>query len=165
MVADWRFKSLKLGTGTRVTSFSTTATLGTSDAAVPTQKAVKTYVDTGVKVAKIALTPGNANAFAVAWQNPESVAIFALRPMIDITTPGGTATSVLDMGIVANATSTASDLLNDVDANAAGLSTSTAILKVDANGGTNDWITVKILTANAAALAGFAYIPYFKAGA
>lgn len=124
-----------------------------------------------VKIAKVALVAGNANAFAFAWQNPESTKILVHRLMIDLTAAGGTATSVLDAGVVANATSTADTLIDGLDINTTGIfdnisdggTNGKARAKVDENGGTNDYITGKILTANAASLAGYAYIHYSAA--
>ncbi len=121
-----------------------------------------------IKVAKVALTPGNANAFAFAWQNPEASKIIVHRVIVDRTAAGGTATSVLDVGVVADATSTADTLIDGLDLNATGVADNVsdvgtngkARAKVDENGGTNDFITGKILVANAASLAGNVYIHY-----
>lgn len=123
-----------------------------------------------LKMAKVALTAGNANAFAFAWQNPESTKIIIHKVMVYKTAAGGTASSVLDVGPVANATSTADTLIDGLDLNSTGIAdniedqgtngTSRAI--VDENGGTNDYITGKILAQNAASLAGYVYIYYSK---
>lgn len=127
-----------------------------------------TAIAGGLKVAKGTLAGGAANAFAFAWQNPESSAILIDRVIIDITTQGATATSVMDVGIVANATSTADTLIDGVALTATGTfdnitdkgSNGKSRGKVDANGGTNDYITGKILVANAAELVGKYYIIY-----
>ena len=71
-----------------------------------------------MKVAKVALTAGAADAIAFAWQNPESTAILVHRVIVDVTTDGGTATSVLDIGVVANATATADTIINGLDLDA-----------------------------------------------
>jgi hypothetical protein len=121
-----------------------------------------------IKVAKVALTAGNANAFAFAWQNPESSKIIVHRVIIDRTTAGGTGSSVLDVGPVADATSTADTLIDGLDLNATGVADNiedqgtngTSRAKLDENGGTNDFVTGKILAQNAASLAGSAYIHY-----
>ena len=121
-----------------------------------------------IKVVKVALAAGNANAYAFAWQNPESSKIIVHRVIVDRTTAGGTATSVIDIGVVANATSTAADLIDGLDLNATGVADNIsdggtdgkARQKVDENGGSNDYITGKILTANAASLVGNVYIHY-----
>ena len=120
------------------------------------------------RVKRVALTAGLANAFAFAWQNPESKKIIVDRVVVDKTVAGGTATSVLDVGIVASATDTADTLIDGLDLNSAAVADNISDIgtngkargKVDENGGTNDWITGKILVANASALAGYAYIFY-----
>lgn len=120
------------------------------------------------KVVKVPLTAGNTNAFAFAWQNPEATKIMVHKVLIDITTAGGTGSSVLDVGIVADATSTADTLIDGLDLNAAALSDNITEKgtngksrgKVDELGGTNDYITGKILAQNAASLVANAYIHY-----
>ena len=120
---------------------------------------------------QVALSSGSANDFAVAVQNPESVDVIIVRCILDITTAGGTASSVLDVDVVASATSTGDDIFDGVDANSAGISDSLNSTdngtngegkswKWDAKGGTNDYVTEKILTANAASLAGNLYVQY-----
>lgn len=121
-----------------------------------------------IKVAKVALTAGNANAIAFAWQNPEASKIMVHRVIVDRTTAGGTATSVLDVGPVADAISTADTLIDGLDLNATGVADNItdkgtnglSRAKLDENGGTTDYLTGKILVANAASLVGNAYIFY-----
>ena len=124
---------------------------------------------------QVSLASGNANAFAVALQNPEAVDVIIVRCILDITTAGGTATSVLDVDVVANATSTGDDIFDGVDANATGISDSLNSTdngtngegkswKWDKKGGTNDHVTAKILTADAASLVGNLYIQYVPTG-
>ena len=120
-------------------------------------------------IAKVALTAGNANAYAFAWQNPEESKIVVERVLVNLTTAGGTATSVLDIGVVANATSTADTLIDGLDLNTTGLfdnivdkgTNGKARQLVDEKGGASDYVTGKILVANAAALVGDVYIVYF----
>lgn len=117
-----------------------------------------------------ALAAGLVNTYAFTWQNPESVAVLVERVIIDITTAGGTATAILDVGVVANATSTAADIVNDLDLDATGICDHMLVAgaglggvhKVDENGGTNDWITGKIITEAASSLVGKYYIQYRK---
>jgi hypothetical protein len=123
-------------------------------------------------IADIALTAGNANDFAFAWQNPNEEAIMVEKVVIDVTTPGGTVASVLDVDVVANATSTGDDIIDGVDLNATATYDSSCVaddvggnanqksIRCDANGGANDYVTGKILVANAASLVGRAYIHY-----
>lgn len=124
-----------------------------------------------IKVVKGSLAAGNANAFAFAWQNTESVGIHVLQVVVDVTTVGGTATSVLDVGVATSATGTGDTILDGIDINAdaiysslsAGVSGTNATEnahRVDANAGTNDHVTGKILVANAASLVGKYYIYY-----
>jgi len=122
----------------------------------------------GLKVAKGTLKAGNANAFAFVWKNPEASKIIVTRVLINITTAGGTSSSVLDVGVVANATSTADTLIDGLNLNATGIfdnitdkgDDGKSRQVVDENGGTNDYITGKILDQNAAALVGKYYIFY-----
>lgn len=120
-------------------------------------------------IAKVALTAGNTNAYAFAWQNPEASKIVVERVLVRLATAGGTATSVLDVGVVANATSTSDTLIDGLDLNTTGLfdnivdkgANGKARQLVDEKGGTNDYVTGKILVANAAAVVGDVYIVYF----
>ena len=120
---------------------------------------------------KVALSGGSANAFAAAVQNPESVDVIIVRCILDITTAGGTGSSVLDIDVVGSATDTGDDIFDGVDANATGISDSLNSTDNGTNGegkswkwdkkdGTNDYLTAKILTQNAASLAGKLYIQY-----
>ena len=122
----------------------------------------------GLKIAKGALTAGNANDFAFAWQNPEASKIIVTRVLINITTAGGTDSSVLDVGVVADAASTANTLIDGLNLNATGIfdnitdkgNSGKSRQVVDEKGGTNDYITGQILEQNAASLAGKYYIFY-----
>ena len=112
------------------------------------------------------LASGNTNAFAV--QNPEGVDCVVTNVVVDITTAGGTASSLLDVDVAADATSTGDDIIDGLDLNATGTSdrhknagtNGGAPVKWDKNGGTNDYVTGKILAQNAASLAGKVIIEY-----
>ena len=114
------------------------------------------------------LAPGNANAFAFAVQNPEGVDCVVTNVIVDITTAGGTASSVLDIDVVADATSTGDTIIDGLDLNATGVadrhdnagSNGGEPKKWDKNGGSNDYVTGKILAQNAASLAGKVIIEY-----
>ena len=114
------------------------------------------------------LTAGNANAFAFAVQNPEGVDCLVTNVVVDITTAGGTASSVLDVDVVDSATDTGDDIIDGLDINTTGTfdrhssagTNGGAPVKWDKKGGTNDNITGKILVANAASLAGQVIIEY-----
>ena len=115
-----------------------------------------------------ALASGNTNAFAFAVQNPENVDCVVTNVIVDITTAGGTATSVLDVDVVDGATDTGDDIIDGLDPNATGTSdrhanagsNGGAPVKWDKKGGTNDHVTGKILVANVASLAGQVIIEY-----
>ena len=114
------------------------------------------------------LAPGNANAFAFAVQNPEGVDCVVTNVIVDITIAGGTASSVLDIDVVADATSTGDTIIDGLDLNATGVadrhdnagSNGGEPKKWDKNGGSNDYVTGKILAQNAASLAGKVIIEY-----
>uniref|UniRef100_A0A6M3L2Z8 Uncharacterized protein n=1 Tax=viral metagenome TaxID=1070528 RepID=A0A6M3L2Z8_9ZZZZ len=118
-----------------------------------------------------ALTAGNANAFAFAWQNPETYKILVTRVVVEVTTPGGTVNSVLDVGTGASATTHNDNFLDGINLNAAAVYDSmnstdkgtNGVMKpvlLDENGGTTDYLTGQILVANAAALVGKYYVFY-----
>ena len=67
-----------------------------------------------------ALASGAANAFAFAVQNPEGVDCVVTNVIVDITTAGGTASSVLDVDVVDGATDTGDDIIDGLDLNATG---------------------------------------------
>jgi hypothetical protein len=118
------------------------------------------YIHSGeLRTASGALTAGNANAFTIAWQNPEAQAIWA-QLMVELTTAGGTAGALLDAGSGASATTASDNLIDGADLNATNLLVSSAWVKLDANGGATDWITGQILVANAASLVGRFYVKY-----
>ena len=114
------------------------------------------------------LASGNANAFAFAVQNPEEVDCVVTNVIVDITTAGGTASSVLDVDMVDGATDTGDDIVDGLDLNATGTfdrhanagTNGGAPVKWDKNGGTNDHVTGKILAQNAASLVGKVIIEY-----
>ena len=88
--------------------------------------------------------------------------------IVDITTAGGTASSVLDVDVVADATSTGAAIIDGLDLNATGVgdrhddagSNGGEPKKWDKNGGGNDYVTGKILVQNAASLVGKVIIEY-----
>ena len=114
------------------------------------------------------LASGSANAFAFAVQNPEDVDCIVTNVVVDITTAGGTASSVLDVDVVGDATSTGDDIVDGLDLNAAGTfdrhsspgTNGGAPVKWDKKGGTNDYVTGKILAQNASSLVGQVVIEY-----
>jgi hypothetical protein len=120
------------------------------------------------------LAAGNANAFALAEQNPYDYDVIITRVIVNLTTAGGTGSSVGDMDIAADATSTGDDIFDGIDLNSTGLFDSLNATDNgsngegkcwtwDARGGTNDYVTLKILVQNAASLAGKVFINIVKA--
>ena len=121
------------------------------------------------RIKRVALTAGIANAIAFAWQNPEGKSIVVTRVVVDRTTAGGAATSVLDVGPATSATGTANSIIDGLNLNVTGVADNmgdkgtngtTRVVKLDKNGGTTPYITGKILVAAASALVGYAYIEY-----
>ena len=113
------------------------------------------------------LTAGNANAIAFAWHNPELQDILIKKVTIRITTPGGTAGSLLDVGIADDAigTNLGTEFFNDLDLNTAGISDQdiTPVFCQDSVSATDGWVVGKILVQNAASLVGSYYIEYIGA--
>ena len=60
------------------------------------------------------LASGNANAFAFAVQNPEGVDCLVTNVIVDITTAGGTASSVLDVDVDVDVDDGATDTGDDI---------------------------------------------------
>jgi hypothetical protein len=120
-----------------------------------------------LKCAKIALTAGLANAFAFAWQNPESNKILVTRVIVDVTTQAGAA-ATMDVGSAINATTTSITISEAININSVAVSDNLLVAgsgkggvnKIDENGGTTPWITGQILDANASNLVGNIYIFY-----
>jgi hypothetical protein len=124
----------------------------------------------GTLVSSGTLTAGNANAIAFAAINPAGAVRFATKVVIDVTTPGGTAGSLLQVGLAdaADGTNIGTEFFP-----AAGLDLNTAAINdswnttdtgvqvkfvVWAASGADSYIVGKILTQNAASLAGKYYI-------
>lgn len=122
------------------------------------------YIGKGeVRGAAGALAAGNANAFAFAWQNPETQSVIVTEITIDITTAGGTAGAVIDVGSGATGTTASNNLIDDGDLNTIGVLVSDNRVTLAENGGAVDYITGQILVQNAASLAGNYYIKYVGA--
>ena len=147
--------------------------LATEFALIDTELDAQAVLDAAaIKVIHGSLTAGSANAFAFAVQNPSAVAAHVLEVVVDVTTVGGTGSSVLDVGVATSATGTADTIIDGLDLNADAVSRSNnvsdsgtngdeKVKRLDAAGGTNDYITGKILVANATSLVG-TYTIYYK---
>ncbi len=115
-----------------------------------------------------AMAAGAANAFAFAVQNPEGVDCIVTNVIVDLTTAGGTASSVLDVDVASGATGTGDSIIDGLDLNATGVVVAVGnagtnggeALKWEKNGGTNDYVTGKILAQDALSLAGSVIIEY-----
>lgn len=131
------------------------------------------YIAPGeIRTAYKALTGGIQNAIALAWENPELQAVWVRKVCPNVSTPGGTGGSLLDVGVADDAAGTnrGTEFFNDLDLNTAKLNDSwlgtdggqqTKWVKLEANGNATDsFIVGQILAANASALAGGAYVEY-----
>lgn len=120
------------------------------------------------------LTAGNANAIFFAWHDPELQDIFVKKVVIEITTPGGTALSVGQVGIADDAAGTnigteffpaagidlnAAAIRDSWNAGDTGVQTKFVFCQ-DSASATDGWVVGKILAQNAAALAGRWYVEY-----
>jgi len=128
-------------------------------------------IESNITVARVALAGGAANAFAFAWQNPETTKIIVTRVVVDVTTKGAVSGALLDVGPGAAATTHSDTLIDGLDIATAVIcadnitnigSNGLSLCKLDENGGTTDFITGQILVQAATALAGYAYIFYNK---
>ncbi len=116
------------------------------------------------KVVKVALGQAAGNAGVLSWRNPESVGILA-AVVVDITTVQAAQTA--DVGVDGDGTGTSDTLMDGVSLATAGAVSSfadaatngAAFRKVDAKGGTNDYITATA-SGTPSALVGSAYIIY-----
>ena len=117
---------------------------------------------------KLVLTGGAENAFAVSEQNPFGVDMIITRAICDVTTLSATASAVLDVDIAASAAATGDDIFDGIpvgsgaatgvfdslNASDNGTNGEGKSWKWDKAGGTNDYVTAKILAAAGAAVAG-----------
>ena len=116
---------------------------------------------------------GAENAFAFALENPTGKDLVVVEVVHYLKTKGATASAVLDIAVVADATSTADTIFDGIDISSGatnGAIVSSQILadtgtngnekpKVwNKSGGTNPYITGKILAAEAAAYVGIILI-------
>lgn len=165
---------------------------GTANVVIPTgSTAIAASVGGGATVANspkacpvgttlITVTAGGTNEFTVtvtpiafSWHNPEAQDIFIKKVVVNITTKGGTATSVIDAGIADDAvyTNGGVEFFDDIDADAAaavhdsyiagdGGAQTKWVLCQDSASATDGWVTAKIFTEIADALVGSYYIEY-----
>ncbi|MDA1035273.1 MAG: hypothetical protein O3B65_00145 [Chloroflexi bacterium] len=116
------------------------------------------------KVVKVALGQSAGNAGVLSWQNPEPVGLLA-AVVLDITTVQSAQTA--DIGVDGDGTGTSDTLLDGVSLATAGAWSSfadagtngAALRKVDAKGGTSDYVTATA-SGTPSSLVGNAYIVY-----
>jgi hypothetical protein len=119
------------------------------------------------KVVKVALGQDAGNAGVLAWQNPESVGVLA-AVVIDVTTVQSAQTA--DVGVDGDGTGSSDTMLEGVSLATTGAlsncadggSNGAAFRKVDAKGGTNDYITATA-SGTPSTLVGYAYVVYVPA--
>ena len=122
---------------------------------------------------KIALAGGAQNAFAVSKQNPFGEDVIIIRAVVDVTTLSATASAVLDVDVDGDGATGGDDILDGVPIGSGdtapkifdslngtdnGTNGEGKSWQWDKAGGTNDYITAKILAAAGAALAGDLYL-------
>lgn len=99
-----------------------------------------------------------------AFQNPLDVPIMVLRGILEWTTQSSGACTV-SLGVAADGTTLSATLVSGQSvASAAGSVSSTVPKRVDANGGTNDWVTASVASGTVTGLAGRVYIEYVPIG-
>ena len=122
------------------------------------------------KCAKVALAAADAAAGVLSWQNPEDSAIVVTRVVLDVTTKA-TAACTLNVGTDGAGTGSSDNLLDGLDVNAAtGVFDNIADKgtngkerqRLDAKGGTTDYVTASKATGATAGLVGNAYIFYHE---
>lgn len=117
------------------------------------------------RMRRVALGALDAAGGILAWQNPEAVKILA-RIDVDFT-HASTDACTASFGVAADGATLNAGFLDGVNVGTLGTQpySSTVWLRVDANGGTNDWITGSKASGAAAGLEGRAYITYMKTSA
>ena len=116
------------------------------------------------KVVKVALGQVAGNAGVLSWQNPEAVGVLA-AVVIDVTSAQSAQTA--DAGVDGDGTGTSDTLMDGVSLAATGAfssfadagSNGAAFRKLDAKGGTSDYLTVTA-SGTPSSLVGNAYIVY-----
>jgi hypothetical protein len=135
--------------------------------------ALETSYEADEKMVQGSLTAGSSGDISFYWQNPEAVGILVNQVIVDVTAVGGTGTSEMNVGVTTGASGTGDTLLDGIDLNAdavysslcaagSGTNATENTHRMDAKAGTNDYITGKILTADASLLVGKYYIKYMK---
>jgi hypothetical protein len=114
------------------------------------------------------LSSGSANDFAFAEQNPEAVAVAVTKVLVDVTTAGGTASALINVGSAADATTGSDNLIDGADINTTALydnlddagTNGESKQRLDAKNGSTDHVTGQIVDQDATNLAGNYVIEY-----
>lgn len=115
------------------------------------------------RTAKVALGSATGNGGVLAWANPEGVPIDIEGVKLDVTTKT-TGAATIDVGVAANGTTTADNLIDGQD-----IGTAAGLFSTGKNGGTNgkpdqrmtaSQFVTGTASANPAGLVGYAYITY-----
>ena len=123
-----------------------------------------------LKCARVALVAADGAGGMLSWQNPETSAIVVTRVVIDRTTKT-TAACTADSGSAANGTTSSDNLMDGVNMNAAEAiedneedkgTNGKGRQRLDAKGGSTDFITGTTASGAAAGLVGNAYIFYYE---
>ena len=124
----------------------------------------------GLKSTKVALAASDVAAGVLSWQNPEGSAIVVFRLVLDVTS-AATGACTLNVGSDGAGTSSSDNLLDGVDVGTAvGLfdnmtnkgTNGKELQRLDAKGGSTDYITASMASGASAGLVGNAYIIYYE---
>ena len=111
------------------------------------------------------LSDGSSAGGVFAWQNPEDSKIIVDRVFVDITSAAtDTSDSTMNVGTASDDSTNASDIMSAVSTQSAQLhdniDEAASSVKLDANGGSTDYITGSEGTADVSGLAGKFYVHY-----
>lgn len=122
-----------------------------------------------IRVVKGSLTSGDTNDLAFAWHNPNDNDLFVIRVIVEITTPEGTGSPVMDVGLDDDGDGVNIDtsFFDGIDLTATTIYDSFAdgeqteyVVCQEADNANDSWIVGKILTADADDMLGNYYIQY-----
>lgn len=162
--------SVVMPAGSSAVVTSGDATVTDSPKACPAGATTVVTVATGAGADDFTIT---VKSIAFAWHNPEAQDIYIKKVVAAITTKGGTATSIIDVGIADDAigTNAGVEFFDDIDADAAaavhdswvagdGGAQTKWVLCQDSASATDGWVVGEIKTEIANNLAGSYYIEY-----
>ena len=114
------------------------------------------------------LEPGGANSTAFSIRNPEEVDCIVTNVVVDITSAGGSAASVLDVDVVAGPDDSGDNIIDGLNLNATGIgdryknggTNGGSAVKWERRGGGNDYLTGSIKAQRASNLGGKVMVEY-----